>query len=225
MLDLPVGARHPLGAPLAVALPGAFGGEAAQVGHLGEAVGARGTAAASGRHELQVEGAGPAQLGRPLDRAGPAGEAAGLLVARAQVGAGAGRQPAVELVEAAPGPDGGHGGGQPTPGRGGVVGVGGGDDVDAGPHRDRAPGRRCGPSRAGRRGRTARRPRCGARTWRRGASSSRAAAAGPCSLQGRGHCALAAAGEHQPVVAVRRLPARCPRRSACPSRPRPAGRR
>ena len=49
---------------------------------------------------------------RPLDHAGVAGEPAGLLGARAQVGAGDAGQPRVELVEAAPGPHRGQRGGQ-----------------------------------------------------------------------------------------------------------------
>ena len=51
------------------------------------------------------------------------------------MGRGRRREPAVELVEAAPGPYRGQGGGQGTAGRGGVVDVVGGHYVDAGPGR------------------------------------------------------------------------------------------
>ena len=69
--------------------------------------------ATRGRSKAQVA----AELGRPLDHPGVAGEAAGLLGPRAQVGARPAGQPAVDLVEAAPGPHRGQGGGQPAAGR------------------------------------------------------------------------------------------------------------
>ena len=80
--------------------------------------------------EFEVEGYGTADLGSQLDGARIAGEAALLLPAGAQVGAGRPRQPRVELGEAAPGADGGEGGGQTALRRGGVVGVGRGDASD-----------------------------------------------------------------------------------------------
>ena len=125
-------ASGPLARPGAVAAGGAPLGQLPQPAHLGVAGGA-GTGRQVGRHQRQVEGARPAELGGPLHHAGVAGEAAGLLGARAQVGGGRGRQPAVELVQAAPGPHRGQGGGQRTAGRGGVVDVVGGHHLDPGP--------------------------------------------------------------------------------------------
>src|SRR3546814_7263361 len=82
VLYLAIGARHPLLAPSAVAALGPLGGETAQVGHLGEAVGARERRQLR-RHEVQVEDARPSQLSGPLHRARPAGAAAGLQTGRA----------------------------------------------------------------------------------------------------------------------------------------------
>ena len=121
------------------------------------------------------------------------------------MGARAGGQPAVELVEAAAGPHRGHGGGQRTAGRGGVVGVGGGDDVDAGA--DGELGERVVAVRVERVAVVAQldghvvaseggHQRVELPGRRRGA----------VALEGRGHRALAAAGEHEPVVAVDLLP-------------------
>ena len=146
-----------------------------------------------------------AQLGGPLHRAGPAGEAAGLLVARAQVGAGAGGQPAVELVEAAPGPHRRHRRGQRAAGRGGVVGVGGGDDVDPGP--DGQLGQRVVAVRVERVAVVAQldgdvvATEGGDQRVELPGGRRRAVA-----LERGGHRALAAAGEHEPVVAVHRRP-------------------
>ena len=153
-----------------------------------------------GGHQREVEGALAPELGRPLDHPGVAGEAAGLLGPRAQVGAGRGREPPVDLVEAAAGPHRGQRGGQRPAGRRGVVHVVGGQHVDPGPARPARPARRCGPSRAGRRGPTARRPRARGRTPRPAGASSRPAAAGPSADQRGRHRPLAATGEHQPVV-------------------------
>ncbi len=80
--------------------------------------------------ERQVERRRPADLGGQLDDARIAGEAAVLLGARAQVGAGGGRQPRVELVQAAPGAHRGDRGGQAPLGGGGVVDVVGGHALD-----------------------------------------------------------------------------------------------
>ena len=113
--------------------------QAAQVGHLVEAVGARERRELR-RHQRQVEGAGPSQLGRQLDGAGPAGEAPGLFVARAQVGAARRREPAGEVVEAAPGPHRRQRGGEPAPGGRGVVDVVGGHQRQARLHRQRGQG-------------------------------------------------------------------------------------
>ena len=117
------------GAALAVATAGPVLDDAAQVLHLGQPVRARERRQRRG-DERQVERRRPADLGGQLDDAGVAGEAAALLGARAQVGAGRRRQPRVELVEAAAGPHGGQRGGQAALGRRGVVGVGRGDAAD-----------------------------------------------------------------------------------------------
>ena len=115
---------------LAVALPGAVFDEAAEVLHLAQhRPGARERRQRRG-DERQVERRRPADLGGQLDDAGIAGEAAALLGARAEVGAGRRRQPRVELGEAAARPDGGEGRRQAALRRRGVVGVGGGDAAD-----------------------------------------------------------------------------------------------
>ncbi len=93
--------------------------EAAEVGHLVEPVGA-GERRQLGSDEGQIEGVAAAERGGGFDHPGEAGEPAGLLVATAQVGEARRRQPAVELVEAAPGADRGQGGRQRA-GRGGRV--------------------------------------------------------------------------------------------------------
>ena len=83
-----------------------------------------------GRGEAEVERARRRDLERALDRAGPAREPALLLGRAAQVRERRRRQPAVDLVERAPGTDGGERGRQgPLTGRG-VVHVVGGDHVD-----------------------------------------------------------------------------------------------
>ena len=111
-------------------------GDLAQVLHLGQRLAVRTRRARERRqvrrHERQVERRRPADLGRPLDDARVAGEAAGLLGTRAQVRPGGGRQPRVELGEAATGPDGSDGGGQLALRRRGVVDVVGGHALDAG---------------------------------------------------------------------------------------------
>ena len=80
-----------------------------------------------GGDQRQVEGTGQPEGGRHLDRPGPAGEAPGLLV----VDRGRWAVPAagshLDLVEAAPGLH-GQGGGQAPPGRRGVVDVVGGHE-------------------------------------------------------------------------------------------------
>jgi hypothetical protein len=84
------------GVPVAEA--GAPPGQLPQVGHLVVAGRARERREVGG-DELEVEGALAPQRRRPGDRSRVAGEAAGLLVARAQVGPGGGGEPAVDLVE------------------------------------------------------------------------------------------------------------------------------
>ena len=79
------------------------------------------------RHQRQVERRRPTDLGRELDHTRVAQEPAGLLGTAAQVRAGRGRQPRVELVEAAPGAHRGDRGGQPALRGRGVVHVVGGD--------------------------------------------------------------------------------------------------
>ena len=113
----------------AVAVPGAVLDDAAQVGHLAQPVGARERRQRRG-DERQVEGGGPPDLGGQLDDARVAGEAAALLGTRAEVGAGRGRQPRVELGQAAPRPHGGERRGQAALRRRGVVGVRRGDAAD-----------------------------------------------------------------------------------------------
>ena len=89
-----------------------------------------------GRGEAEVERARRRDVDRALHRAGPAGEPALLLGRAAQVRERRGREPAVDLVERASGPDRGERGGErPLRGRG-VVHVVGGDHVDARRRRD-----------------------------------------------------------------------------------------
>ncbi len=111
MVDLDPGLGRTGRGPVAVAAFGAFLGEETEETHLVEAVGAR-VGRQLGGDEGQVEGAGPTQLRSPLDHTRVAGEAAGLLGPRPQVGAGGGREPAIELVEAAAGAHCSQGGGQ-----------------------------------------------------------------------------------------------------------------
>ena len=121
--------RSSCGRPLAVAAAAAVLDEPAEVLHLGQPVGARERRQRRG-DERQVERRRPPDLGGQLDDAGVAGEAAALLGARAEVGAGRRRQPRVELGQAAAGPHGGERRGQAALGRRGVVGVGRGDAAD-----------------------------------------------------------------------------------------------
>ena len=96
MVDLGVRAGHPLGVRRrAVAPRGALLGELAQPGHLVVARRARERRQAR-RDQLRGRTRTRAERGGPLDHAGVAGEAAGLLGPRAQVGAGrAGSQPSM----------------------------------------------------------------------------------------------------------------------------------
>ena len=182
------------GGPLAVATRGhRLSTQLAQVLHLGErrpsAVG-HGNGGRLGRHQRQVERRGPADLGRELDHARVAGEPARLLGTAAQVRAGRGRQPRVELVEAAPGPHRGDRRGERALRGRGVVDVVGGD---ARPRRGGRPARRarrCGPSRAGRRGPTARPAPGRARTARSAGAARGAAAAGPSATSAGGTAPL-----------------------------------
>ncbi len=102
--------------------------------HLVEVVGAR-EGRQPGRDQPQVERRGPSQLDRGLDRAGVAGEPAALLGTGPQVGRGGGRQPAVELVEAAPGAHRRQRRGEGPVERRGVVHVVGGHHPHPGPDR------------------------------------------------------------------------------------------
>jgi hypothetical protein len=200
VVDLGPRPGDPFGVARPVAALGALFGEPTQEPHLVEAVGAR-VGRQLGGNEVEVEGARPAQLGGPLDHAGVASEAAGLLGPGPQVGAGRGGQPSVELVEAAPGPHRGEGRGERPLGRRRVVGVGGGDGVDAEAQGDLGEGVVAGrvervpvvpqldgdvvaaeglgqPDQLGGRG------------------------AGPVGLEGGRHRPLATTREHQPVALV-----------------------
>ena len=88
-------------------------------------------------------------------------------------------------------------------GRGVVVHVVGGDRGQAGGVRPARRARRCARRRAGRRGRSARPPRRRAPNRATSRSSSARAACLAAGGQRRGHVPLAAAGEHQHVVAQR----------------------
>ena len=79
-------------------------GQLAQVAHLVVARRGTGTAGATGATSGRSKAQARPELGRPLHRAGVAGEAAGLLGARAQVGAGGGRQPAGRARRGCAGP-------------------------------------------------------------------------------------------------------------------------
>ncbi len=154
-----------------------------------------------GGDQAQVEGARPADLGRPLDHARVAGEAAGLLRARAQAGGGGRRQPAVEVVEGPAGPHRGQGRGQGPSGGGGVVDVVGGHHVDPRPHGQRHQG-----VVAGRVEGVAVVPQLdGDVLPPEGVDQQRQLAGGggrSVGHQGGRHRALAAAGEHLPPPAV-----------------------
>ena len=121
-------------ATFAVHAAGALLGQVAEVLHLGQHAAVE--LGAGERREVrgdegQVERRRPADLARQLDDTRVPGETAALLDARSEVGAGARREPGVELVEAAPGPHRGDGGGELSLRRGGVVHVVGGDALDA----------------------------------------------------------------------------------------------
>ena len=156
-----------------------------------------------GRHQREVEGALEPEGRRPLDHPGVAGEAAGLLDPRAQVGPRARRQPAVDVVERAAGPHRGEGGGERATGRRVVVGVAGGHHLDARPQRQL-------DQRvvAGRVERVAVVPELDgdvAAPERVGQPGQLVGRGGGALLDQRtGHRPLAAPGEHQPVVAVAR---------------------
>ncbi len=172
--------------------------------HLVVAVG-RGVGRQLGCDQRQVEGAGQAEGGRHLDRAGPAGEAPGLLVARTQVGGARRRQPPLDLVEAAPGPHRGQGGGQAPPGRGGVVDVVGGHERQPGPGGQGGEGVVAGDVE-----RVAVVAQLDGHVGRPELVDQAVELVGggrrPVVDQGPGHEALAAPGEHQPVALVHLLP-------------------
>ena len=130
VVDLGPRAGHPLCRPRAVAVVGPAAHQLHQPALLG-VPGGHPAVGEAGGHQVEVEGARPADLGGPGHRAGPPGEAALLLGPRAEVGGGGGGEPAVELGQRPPGPDRGQGGGQRPPGRGGVVDVVGGHHVHA----------------------------------------------------------------------------------------------
>jgi hypothetical protein len=171
--------------PGAVAGDGPLLHQGPQVAHLGVVLRA-GEGWELGSHQRQVEGGRPPDLGRPLHRAGVAAEAAGHLRPRAQVGATGGRQPGVELVQAAPGPHRGQRGGEGPVGRGGVVGVAAGDAGDVVAGGQLGQGVVAGRVRGGPRGPTARRRPGPGRRPPPGRRSSRPAAAGPCSRRAAG---------------------------------------
>ena len=91
---------HPLGPPGPVPVGGPLLGQTTQVRHLVQPVGAR-IGRQIGGDQIQVEGAAPTQVGGRLDHPGEAGEPAGLLDTRAEVGASGSGQPAIQLVEGA----------------------------------------------------------------------------------------------------------------------------
>ena len=106
-------------------------GQLAQVGHL-VVPGRDGERRQVGRDQLERKGDLGADAVRGSDHPGPAGEPLGQLVAAAQMLRGrrrSGRQPAVDVVEAAAGTHRGERGGQRTPRRGVEVCGGGGDDL------------------------------------------------------------------------------------------------
>ncbi len=123
------GPRHPLVVGRAVALERPLGHQLAQVALLVHPLG-HGEVGQPGGHQTQVEGAGQAQLARPLDHPGPAGEAPELLARPPQAGRRGRGEPTLQLGQRPAGPDGGQGGGQAEPGRRGVVHVVGGHRVD-----------------------------------------------------------------------------------------------
>ena len=130
MVDDPPGVGT-LGAG-AVATHRTLSHEVTQVAHLVERLTRRAGRARERRQrrgdELEVERQLTTERGGRFDGARVAGEAARHLGPRAQVGAGVGRQPRVELVEAAAGADRRHRGGQRPRRRRGVVDVGGAHD-------------------------------------------------------------------------------------------------
>ncbi len=111
-----------VGGPRPVPVAGTVVAELAQEAHL-VMPGRHRERGQRGRDEVQVEGQLIAQRGSRRNHAGPAGEPLGQLVAVAQMGVGPGRQPAVDLVQAAAGPDGSERGGQRPAGRCVVVGA------------------------------------------------------------------------------------------------------
>jgi hypothetical protein len=87
VVDLRPRTRDPAGVAGAVAVLGTSFREPAEEPHLVEAVGT-GVGRQVGSHEVQVEGAVAPELASPLDHSREAGEAAGHLGSRAQVGTG-----------------------------------------------------------------------------------------------------------------------------------------
>ena len=116
---------HPLGLPRAVAFEGSPTDQLDEPGLLGVA-GRDRKVGEAGSDQVEVEGTGGGDLGCPFDHPGPPGEPPPLLALRPQAGHGRGREPALQLIERAPGPYRGQGGGQREPSGGGVVHVVGG---------------------------------------------------------------------------------------------------
>ena len=138
-------------------------GQLAQPGHLGVPGRHRVRRAACGATSCRSKAQLRAELGGPRHRTRVArrtGRAISAPLRRWAVAAGG--QPAVDLVQAAPGPDRGERGGQPAPRRAWRSARCWWRPSAARPRRPARPARRCGRRRAGRRGRSARPPRCSA---------------------------------------------------------------
>ena len=196
-VELLPGPRHPGGVPGPVATQTTLGHQLPEILHLGQPVRA-GERGKLGGDQRQVEGTVLTEQRRPLHHPGVAGEAPGLLVTRAQVGACPRAEPALHLVERAPGPHRGQGGGQSTPGRSGVVDVVGGHQLDPA-----ADGQIDQGVVASRVERSPVVPQLDRHVGRPEpvdqAVESQGGSRRTLPLQGPGHRALAAPGEHQPV--------------------------
>ena len=133
VVDLRVRAGHPLVLPRPVAArPRPSQVSSRSQRHLGVARRAPGSRAGWGATRREVEGAGAGRARRPARPRPGSGRSGGPARRRERRwAAAAAGQPAVDLVEAAPGPHRGQRGGQPAARRRGVVHVVGGDHVDA----------------------------------------------------------------------------------------------
>ena len=186
----------------AVAADGPLLGQLPQPAHLGVAVGGR-----PRRQRWVPPGPGrrrtPGPGRRPARPRRGSGRSAGPARPRCAGGRRGRGQPAVDVVQAAPGPHRGQGGGQRTAGRMVVVDVVGGDDLGAGPVGQGDQG-----VVAGRVERVAVVPQLHHHVGpdRTGPCSRSQLAGGPGRAvrdQGRRDDPLAAAGEHHPVVGHR----------------------